>query len=211
MTRLVWGTVGERYFEAGADRGVLFIDNVGFPWNGLKSVNEAPSGGEPKPFYIDGVKYLNVAAGEEYEATIEAFSAPPQFDACDGSQMIHAGLSLTQQPRKSFGLSYRTKIGNDVEGIDLGYKIHLVYNALAKPSTRSNNSIGSNTDPTTLSWDITTTPPTITGYRPTAHVVIDSRSTPSPTLAEVEDLIYGSSMTNAELPTIQELITLFGS
>jgi hypothetical protein len=211
MTRIVWGAVGERYFEAGTDRGVLFIDSVGFPWNGLKSVTEAPVGGEPNPFYIDGVKYLNIASREEFVATIQAFSAPPEFDVCDGAKMIHSGLSLTQQPRKSFGLSYRTKVGNDIDDLDLGYKIHLVYGALAKPSSRSNISVGANTEPGTLSWEISTTPPLITGYRPTAHVIIDSRTTSALILEEIEDLIYGSELANPALPTIEELIDIFGS
>lgn len=209
MSRLIWGTVAQRFYEAGVDRGVLFIDNLGYVWNGLKSVSEAPTGGAPKPVYIDGVKYMNLAEAEEFEATIEAFSAPFEFKQCDGETPVYAGLSLTQQPRKSFGLSYRTQLGNDVSDTDYGYKLHLVYNALAAPSQRSRTSLSSTTDPLTLSWPISTTPPAITGYKPTAHVVIDSRATSLEIMNEVEDIIYGSESTISRLPTISELITLF--
>jgi len=211
MTRLVWGAVGQRFFEAGTDRGVLFVDNLGVPWNGLKSVSEEPSGGGPQAYYHDGIKYLNLSQAEEFEATIEAFSAPAEFARCDGEIPLYSGLSITQQPRKTFGLSYRTRVGNDVDSTDYGYKIHIVYNSLASPSTRERRTLGVSTDPLTLSWKITTTPPAISGYRPTAHLVIDSRTTPRPILSEIEDILYGTDETISRLPTPQEIITIFSS
>src|SRR6478735_3456324 len=148
MTRLTWGDTGRRYFEAGTDRGVLFVgNNPGVPWNGLKSVSESPSGGEPKAYYVDGFKYLNVASAEEYAATIEAFSAPAEFGVCDGSMMLGNGLFATQQPRRPFHFTYRTRVGNDLEGVDHGHKIHLIYNALARPSSRNNQTHGSSINP----------------------------------------------------------------
>lgn len=209
MPRLIWGTVGERYYEAGVDRGVLFIDSVGVPWNGLKSVAEAPSGGEPRPFYLDGIKYLNVAEAEEYIATINAFSAPTEFDLCDGNKMAYAGLLLTNQPKKSFGFTYRTQIGNDVDGTDFGYKIHIVYNALAVAADKNRVSLSNNIAPTDLSWAVTTTPPAISGFRPTAHIIIDSRTTPEVKLALIEDILYGSTISISRLPTPAELLEIF--
>lgn len=209
MAVLVWGNVGERYYETGVDRGVLFpLTGDGVPWNGLVSVAEAPSGGEPRPYYLDGFKYLNLATSEEFAATIEAFSAPDEFDKCDGTASIHNGLFLTQQKRESFGLSYRTRIGNDVDGTDHGYKIHLVYNALASPSSRSNSTLNDSPSPITFSWGITTAPPTISGYKPSAHFVIDSRKTPAMLLRQVEDILYGSPTTSPRLPSVSELMTL---
>lgn len=211
MTRIAWGTAGERYFEAGADQGVLYVNGVGVPWNGLTGVSEDPDGGDPQPYYVDGYKYLNLAAAEEFKATINAFSSPSEFGQCDGTVAIHNGLFATQQPRKSFDMSYRTKVGNDISGIDHGYKIHLVYNALAAPSTRENNTTGDKTDPLGLSWGITTTPPRMDGMRPTAHLVIDSRVTPPNLMSAIEDILYGNDDADPRLPTQDELITLFNS
>ena len=210
MAVLVWGDVGSRFFETGVDRGVLFPKTGdGVPWNGLVSVSEAPTGGEPRPYYLDGFKYLNLATAEEFAATLDAFSSPTEFDKCDGTASIHNGLFITQQPRESFGLSYRTRIGNDVDGTDFGYKIHLVYNALASPSSRSNSTLNDSPSPITLSWGITTAPPPITGFKPSAHFVIDSRKTPKSVLSLIEGVIYGSSSANSRLPDVAELMELF--
>ena len=210
MAVLVWGNVGERYYETGVDRGVLFPTlGDGVPWNGLISVTESPSGGEPRPYYLDGFKYLNLATSEEFAATIDAFSAPDEFDKCDGTASIQNGLFITQQKRESFGLSYRTIIANDVDGTDHGYKIHLVYNALAAPSSRSNSTINDSPSPITFSWGITTAPPTISGYKPSAHFVIDSRKTAPSVLLELENILYGDSSSNSRLPEVDELIALF--
>lgn len=212
MAELVWGSIGERYFETGVDRGVLFpTSGDGVAWNGLISVSEAPTGGEPRPYYLDGFKYLNLATSEEFAATLDAFSAPEEFDKCDGTASIHNGLFITQQKRESFGLSYRTRIGNDVDGADHGYKIHLVYNALASPSSRSHTTINDSPSPITFSWGITTAPPAITGFKPSAHFVIDSRKTPKSVLALIEGVLYGSTSTNSRLPDVEELMALFES
>lgn len=210
MTRLLWGAPGERYYETGVDRGVLYVGSeTGVAWTGLISVAEAPIGGEPRPFYIDGVKYLHLSSNEEYAATINAFSSPPEFGPCDGTQSIQNGLFATQQPRIPFGLSYRTKLGNDLDGSDHAYKIHMVYNALAAPSSRSNNSMNDAPDPISFSWAIETLPPAITGYKPTAHFVVDSRYADTSALEDLEDVLYGSDALQATLPTVSELIAIF--
>lgn len=210
MARLNWAAVGERFFETGVDRGVLYVGiDPGVAWTGMISVAEAPTGGEAKPFYMDGFKYLNLSTTEEFAATINAFSSPPEFGPCDGRVSVQNGLYITQQPRKPFGLSYRTKLGNEVDGSDHAYKIHLVYNALAASSDRANNTITDSPDPANLSWTITTMAPAITGYKPTSHFVIDSRFTPEGILISLEDILYGNEASAASLPTPAELIDLF--
>lgn len=210
MPRLIWGAAGERFFETGLDRGVLYLpSDPGVVWNGLISISESPDGGEAKPYYLDGIKYLNVSASEEYAATISAYFYPREFGVCDGQVSIQNGLIATQQPRKSFGLSYRTRVGNDVVSSDFSYKIHLVYNALAEPSSRQNSTLGGSTDPSSFSWVISTKPPTITGYKPTAHLVIDARFTDPTILATVEDILYGTETDLARLPDPDELIAIF--
>lgn len=212
MAELVWGSVGQRYFESGVDRGVLYPKvGSGVAWNGLKSVNEKVDGGAPRPFYADGYKYLNLSSSEEFAATLSAFSAPMEFAVCDGTQSVLNGLFITQQRRQQFGLSYRTKIGSDVDGIDHGYKIHIVYNALASPSSRNYLSLSNSSSPTELSWDITTTPPDITGYRPSAHFVIDSRYTPEDLLAGIESTLYGTASSQPLLISVNDIIELFNS
>lgn len=210
MARLNWNAVGERYFELGVDRGVLYIDSVGYAWSGLVSVAESISGGEAKPKYLDGFKYANVSAAEEFGATIQAFSSPAAFSACDGTGQIHNGLFATQQPRRPFDFSYRTLVGNDIQGSDHGYKIHLVYGALAAPSSRTSESLnGSVTTLQALSWSVTTQPPKMSGIRPTSHFLIDSRTAPADVLAELEDILYGTDTVSASIPTVAELIELF--
>lgn len=209
MVKLIWGTPGERFYESGVDRGVLYVDNAGFVWNGLTSVQEKASGAEPQPYYLDGYKYVQVSATEEFEATIEALSSPREFGPCDGSTELYSGLTVTQQKRKQFGLSYRTKVGDDLEGLDHGYKIHLVYNALAAPSDRNNETIGQDIPVQSLSWAVTTQPPNAVGYRPTSHFVIDSRRADPEALATLEDLLYGTDVTAPEFPTVAELLAIF--
>jgi hypothetical protein len=212
VPKLSWDAVGERFYETGIDRGVLFVDtNPGVAWTGLISVSESPSGGDPKPYYIDGIKYLNLSTAEEFEATIAAFNRPSAFGVCEGVKPIQNGLFVTNQPKKSFGLSYRSKVGNDIQGSDHAYKIHLVYNALAGSSARNHNTVTESVDPAAFSWSITTLPPTITGYKRTAHLIIDSRYTEADTLSDVEDIIYGNASTSARLPTPNELIGIFSS
>lgn len=210
MARLDWNALGARYFELGVDRGVLYVaDQPGVAWTGLISVQENPSGGDPRPFYIDGVKYLNIPAAEEFQATITAFTYPPVFGTCDGTAQINSGLFITHQPRKSFGFSYRSIVGNDLSGSDYGYKIHIVYNALAAPSQRDNTTLGDSADPSPFAWDITTKPPAMAGYKRTAHIIVDSRYTNPVTMSAVEDILYGSASDSARLPGLAELIELF--
>lgn len=210
MARVSWSDVGQRFYEAGTDRGVLYLDGQdGVPWNGLIGINESPSGGEPRPYYLDGFKYLNIAAAEEFSATIRGYSSPREFDACDGTTPIHYGLFATQQPRKQFGLSYRTLVGNDVDALSLGYKIHIVYNALASPASRSYQSLGSSVSPVAFDWKITTVPPDLPGIRPTAHFVIDSRITPPRLLEKIEDILYGTASSEPRLPSAEELAEIF--
>ncbi len=210
MPRIAWDEVGQRYYEAGVDRGVLYVaDLPGVSWNGLTSVSETPSGGEERSYYLDGIKHLSSSAAEEFVATIEAFTYPPEFEACDGSEEIFDGLFATQRPRKSFGLSYRTKIGNDVDGLEHGYKIHLVYNALAAPTNRGNSTIGDAIEPENFSWSISTRPITIPGYKPSSHFVIDSRRVDPLVLTDLENILYGSDVTTAHLPTQEELFNIF--
>ncbi len=209
MTELSWGTPGERFYESGVDRGVLFVDSVGVAWNGLVSVKENPSGGDPTPYYIDGYKFSQIALSEDFQATLEAFSSPREFRACDGSKELMSGLTVTQQRRKQFGLSYRTRIGNDVEATDFGYKIHILYNAMTGPSSRDNNTIAASPSPITLSWDISTQPPQLSGSRPTSHFVIDSTRTDPEVLTSLTDILYGSDSTDSRLPTPSELVGLF--
>lgn len=211
MTRLIWNAVGERFYESGVDRGVLYINREGFSWPGLVSVAESPSGGEATPYYIDGYKYLNIAASEEFEATIEAYSAPPAFAQCDGINTAYNGLLITQQPRRPFGFSYRSRLGNDVDGLDHGYKIHLVYNALAAPSGKTHKTVSDSPEASAQSWNVTTLPPKISGFRPTAHFAIDSRATDPDTMVEIEDLLYGTDLTTPTLPTVAQLMNIFGA
>lgn len=210
MTSLVWGATGDRLYEAGVDRGVLFPPSgVGVPWNGLTSVKEAPSGGTPTAYYLDGVKYLQVSAAEEYNATISALTAPPEFAVCDGTGSIYAGLFITQQPRLPFNFCYRTALGNDVDGLDYGYKLHLVYNALAKPAGRTNVSLSGSPTANDLSWDITTVPVSFSGFKPSAHLVIDSTLAGADTMFAVESLLYGTDTTDPTFPAVSDLVNIF--
>lgn len=212
MSRIIWGAPAERFYETGVDRGVLYVaDNPGVAWNGLTSVSESPTGGEPKPAYLDGVKFRNIASSEEFEATIEAFSAPPEFASCEGRTSIQNGLTAMQQPRRAFSFAYRTMIGSATTDGPTEYKIHLVYNALSSPAQRSHNTQSSSAEAQTMSWGITTLPPSLTGYKPTAHFVIDSRHTPKGLLAHIEDILYGTSILTPRIPPVSELVTLFQS
>lgn len=210
MPKLTWGDTGKRFYESGVDRGVLYVgSNPGVSWSGLVSVNETPSGGEAKPFYFEGIKYLNYSAQEEFEATIEAFTYPDEFAECDGTAVPFSGLYITHQRRRSFGFTYRTKIGNDTVGPEFGYKIHLVYNALAEPSSRDNASISDSVDPNNFSWKITTRPPAMPDFKRTSHFVIDSRFASPDALAVMEAILYGTDEEAARLPSIAEVFDIF--
>lgn len=211
MAKIIWGEAGSRFFEAGLDRGVFFLDDEsGVPWNGLISVDEVTSGGEPRPFYQDGMKMLNLAGAEEFGATVQSYYPPAGFEVCDGTFAISNGLYATQQPRKPFSFSYRTLVGNDLLGIKLGYKIHLVYNALAAASDRNRATVSDAAEPQPFSWGITTLPPIVTGFRPTSHFVIDSRTSDPEQLIEFEEILYGNLSVDSRLPDVEELISIFG-
>jgi hypothetical protein len=219
MAELVWDQVGERRYETGADHGVLYIPNAsgqyvnGYAWNGLVSVTESPSGAESTPQYADNIKYLNLKSAEEFGATLEAFTYPEEFGQCDGSAQPSPGVSLGQQGRKSFGLSYRTKVGNDLDA-DAGYKLHLVYGADAAPSEKAYTTVNDSPEAITFSWEITTTPVAVgtigaTTYKPTASLTIDSTKVDATALAALEDMLYGTAGADPELPTPATVIALF--
>lgn len=220
MTALAWDLTGQRFYETGVDHGVLYIpDGVGeytngFAWNGLVSVTESPSGAEASPQYADNIKYLNLVSYEEFGATIEAFTYPLEFGQCDGTAAPEAGVYIGQQSRKSFGLAYRTLVGNDVEGTDLGYKLHLIYGALAAPSEKAYATVNDSPEALTFSWELTTTPVGVgtiggTYYKPTASLTIDSTVVNAAALAELEVLLYGTTGVDPQLPTPAAVVALF--
>lgn len=211
MTRIIWSEPGTRFFEAGLDQGVLYpVGQDGVAWNGLISINESSDGGELEALHYDGVKYADIVSAEDFVADLQAFGAPREFDACDGRKQLAPGLFVTHQPRRTFGLSYRTLIGNDLVGPEHGYKLHLVYNCTAAPANRSNTTISNVTNPEVTSWQIATVPPPATTYRPSAHVVLDSTVIAANKLADIEEILYGNSSTSGapRLPTIDELVAL---
>lgn len=212
MARLQWNSsVGSRYFEYGVDRGVLYVrsseSNYGVSWNGLINVSTSTKSDDPTEYYLDGVKYYLEPNPQDLKGSIEAFTYPPQFERCEGLADLSNGLGIDTQGQQTFGLSYRTMIGNDVDGPTHGYKIHLVYNALATPSDRENSTATEDPEAMTFSWDFSTTPILLVGRRPTSHLVLDSRKIKSDTLAHIESIIYGDIGTAPRLPTPEELIT----
>ena len=216
MAVLEWDQVGERYYETGVDHGVLYIPDVvtgdydnGVAWNGLVSVQETPTGAEPNAQYADNIKYLNLISAEEFGLTIEAFTYPPEFNQFDGNATPQPGVIVGQQVRKVFGLSYRTRLGNDLEADDFAYKLHLVYGCQATPSEKAYNTINDSPEAITFSWEVSTTPQPVTNLRPTSIITIDS-STADPTdLAALETILYGAVATDPALPTPDEVVTLF--
>lgn len=209
MTRIEWDKAGERFFEAGVDQCVLYPNGgQGVPWNGVTTLNENSTGGELEPLYFDGVKYADILSNEDFGAILTAFSSPREFDACDGRKQLAPGLFVTQQPRKTFGLCYRTLIGNDLVGADYGYKLHVVYNCTAAPSNDTNNTLGATVTPETSTWTIATVPPPATTFRPTAHIVLDSTLISSVKMTAVTDALYGTSVAAPYLPTIAQLVAM---
>lgn len=211
MAKILWDQVGSRYYEAGVDRGVLYTtNNTGVAWNGLTSVTETSSGGEPTPYYLDGVKYLNVPGLEDFGGTIEAYTYPDEFAVHDGT-VTYNGLQIHQQPRKPFGLSYRTGVGNDIDGKDHAYKVHLIYNCLAMPSESAYSSLSDDPEAMTFSWSFSTTPVSAPGMNmlPAAHITLDSRTTPGGQLLDLENYLYGGRYTTPKLPTLTQLFTWF--
>lgn len=196
MAKLVWDKTGDRLYETGVKNGVLYIPtsgvySKGVAWNGLTAVTESPSGAEATALYADDTKYLSLMSAEEFGATIEAYTYPDEFAACDGSAELADGVMIGQQKRSTFGLCYKTTIGNDTDGNEHGYKLHIIYGALAKPSERAYATINDSPEAITFSWEITTTPVNVTGAKPTASLVIDSTKADPTKLAALEDILYG--------------------
>jgi hypothetical protein len=217
MSKLTWDQTGDRLYETGVKMGVLYPQAAGgtYPkgvaWNGLTAVTESPSGAEATPLYADDIKYLNLMSAEEFGATVEAYTYPDEFAECDGSASLADGVSIGQQSRKAFGLCYRTVLGNDVDSNDYGYKLHLIYGALAAPSEKSYATINDSPEAITFSWSVTTTPVNVTGFKPTSCVTIDSTKVVEGKMAELEKMLYGDGETAPKLPLPSELITLLGA
>lgn len=217
MAAITWDETGKRYWETGVDHVVLYPYNSasskytpGVAWNGVTSITDSPSGADETALYADNIKYGSMRAAEDYGGTIEAYTFPDEWNDCDGRSQVAKGAFAGQQSRKMFGLSYRTKIGNDVSD-DAGYKLHLVYGATASPSEMSHETINDSPDAATMSWEYTTNPVAVTGFKPTAHLVIDSRKADPSKLKQLEDKLYGGTSTAAELPLPAEVITTLGA
>lgn len=214
MAVLQWDQTGQRFYETGVDRGVLYIPNaagdyvIGYAWNGLTAVTETPSGAESNPQYADNIKYVDLISAEEFGGTIEAFTYPDQFAQCDGTATPSAGVSVGQQSRKTFGLSYRTKIGNDINQ-DLGYKLHLIYGALAAPSEKAYATVNDSPEALTFSWEFSTTGAVVSGLKPTSLLVIDSTKVTPANLSALENFLYGTAGTDPSLPLPGAVLALF--
>lgn len=214
MSKIVWDKTGERFYETGVDHAVLYpIDaeglyNGGVAWNGITAINESPSGAEPNNLYADNIKYLVLVGAEDFGLTIEAYTYPDEWEQCDGSAEIAPGVLAGQQNRKIFGLSYRTKLGNDVDGQDHGYKLHLVYGGLASPSERGYQTVNDSPEPINPSWEVTTTPVDVPGFKPTARLIITSTKADPAKLAALETILYGSEEAEPRLPLPEEVIEL---
>jgi len=215
MTELMWDKVGERKYETGVDHGVLYLPDAngdyvnGVAWNGLVSVTEAPSGAEASPQYADNIKYLNLVSAEEFGGTIEAFTSPVEFDQCDGTAQPYPGISVAQQSRKTFGLSYRNLVGNDLQGTDFGEKIHLVYGALAAPSEKNRATVNDSPEAVTFSWEFTTTPVPVPGLKPSAHITADSTLVSAAGFAALKQALYGTAGADPRLPLPAEVFGFF--
>lgn len=214
MSKLTWDNIGERLFETGVKQGVLYPIQSdgkytkGVAWNGLTAVTESPSGAEATPLYADDIKYLNLLSNEEFGATIEAYTYPDEFAECDGSAELATGVMIGQQKRKVFGLCYRTTIGNDVDGNDHGYKLHLIYGCLAAPSEKAYSTINDSPEAITFSWEVTTTPVNVEGFKPTSQITIDSTKADPTKLAALEAVLYGAEAAEAKLPLPDEVASL---
>lgn len=223
MPKLVWDADTTRLYETGVSHGVFYPKGTGdykggVAWNGLISVTESPSGAENNALYADNIKYLNLRSAEDFSATIEAYMYPPEFAICDGTAEIAKGVNVGQQPRKPFGFAYRTIIGNDTQGEDYGYKLHLIYNAEAAPSDKGYQSVNDSPEAITFSWEVSTTPINIPGFKPAAQITIDSTEADPEKLAALETILYGKdgsgeddTGTDARLPLPDEIVTLFAA
>ena len=214
MPKLKWDQIGERLYETGVDKVVLFPMEstgqygTGVAWNGISAVNESPSGAEPTALYANNGKYLNLISNEDFAATIEAYTYPDEFEECDGSKEIAPGVVIGQQKRKVFGLAYRTLLGNDVDGNDHGYKLHLVYGCLAAPSENNHSTVNDSPEAGAMSWSVSTTPVEVADAKPTATVTIDSTKVDKAKLKKLEDMLYGTEQAESKLPLPAEVITL---
>ena len=228
MAKIVWDKTGERYYETGVKQAVLYVQDssgtypAGVAWNGITAVSESPSGAEATALYADDTKYLNLMSKEEFSATIEAYTYPTEFEQCDGSANIATGVTIGQQARKTFGLCYRTAVGNDIDGSDYGYKLHIIYGALAAPSEKAYATINDSPEAISFSWEVSTTPVTVDGFEPTATVTIDSKTIDSSKLAILEAVLYGQDTTSTvtlpdgvtagpRLPLPNEITTIVGT
>lgn len=217
MSKIIWDAVGEKIWETGVDHGVLYTPTAygvyggGVAWNGLVSVTEKPTGAEANNQYADNIKYLTIYSSEDFEGTIEAFTYPDEFAECDGQKFIADGVSVGQQARKPFGFAYRSVLGNDTEGQEYGYKLHLVYGCMVTPSERAYETMNDSPEAMTLSWDFTTIPVPVTGMRPTAHICINSTKVDADKLAALEAVMYGTEADDPRLPSPDEVHTLIGS
>lgn len=213
MSKIVWDQTGERLYETGVKQGVLYIPtsgvySKGVAWNGLTAITESPSGAETTALYADDIKYLNLMSTEEFGCTIEAYTYPDEFAECDGSASLVAGVNVGQQPRKTFGLCYRTTIGNDTDSNAYGYKLHMVYGCLAAPSEKAYATINDSPEAITFSWEVSTTPVNVTGHKPTALLTIDSTKADPAKLTALEAILYGSEEAEPRLPLPDEIATL---
>ena len=213
MSKLVWDKTGERLYETGVKNGVLYpmVDGAypkGIVWNGLTAATKSHSGAEATPLYADDIKYLNLMSAEEFGATVEAYTYPDEFAECDGSASLGAGVTIGQQPRKTFGMSYKTTVGNDVDNDNHGYKLHLIYGAMASPSEKAYSTINDSPEAITFSWELTTTPVNVTGFKPTASLTIDSTKIAPEKLAAIEALLYGDESSEAKLPLPDEIAAI---
>lgn len=213
MTALVWDATGEHFYETGVDHGVLYIPTEGqytkgVAWNGLTGVTESPSGAESNPQYADNIKYLNLISAEEWSGTIEAFTYPDEFAACNGEKELADGVTVGQQSRSTFGMSYRTKIGNDTDGQDHAYKIHLLYGLTAAPSEKAYATVNDSPEAVTFSWEASSVPVNVTGMLPTSSITIDSRTADPTKLTALEKILYGAEEATPRLPLPDEVKTL---
>lgn len=213
MSKIIFDNTGEKIYETGVDHCVLYVRDgntykTGVAWNGITAINENPSGAEATPIYADNIKYLNIVSGEDFGATIEAYTYPDEFTECDGSAEIIEGVKIGQQTRKPFALCYRTLIGNDVAGTGHGYKLHFIYNAQAAVSAKNYKTINESPEAMSFSWEISTTPEVVEGFKPTATVTVDSTKVDSTKLKALEDKIYGSESGEPTMPTISEIVSL---
>lgn len=213
MSKIIFDNTGEKIYETGVDHCVLFVRDgnsyqTGVAWNGITAINESPSGAEATPIYADNIKYLNIVSGEDFGATIEAYTYPDEFTECDGSAEIIEGVKIGQQTRKPFALCYRTLIGNDVAGTGHGYKLHFIYNAQAAVSAKNYKTINESPEAMSFSWEISTTPEVVEGFKPTATVTVDSTKVDSTKLKALEDKVYGTESSEPTMPTISEIVSL---